>query len=149
MGTGLIGTSVALALRAGGTVTHLIDTDPRAARTAEALGAGTTGMPREVVDLAVVAVPPTQVAPVLASLQAQGVARFYTDVAGVKSLPRREAEALGCDLTSMVGGHPLAGGGGGGPRPPPPPHHPARPPGPGPTAATTNHAHKKPQPQGG
>ncbi|MGA5419733.1 prephenate dehydrogenase [Streptomyces lavendulocolor] len=110
VGTGLIGTSVALALRAGGTVTHLIDTDPRAARTAEALGAGTTGMPRDVVDLAVVAVPPTQVAPVLASLQVQGVARFYTDVAGVKSLPRREAEALGCDLTSMVGGHPLAGG---------------------------------------
>ncbi|MCX4820177.1 prephenate dehydrogenase [Streptomyces sp. NBC_01142] len=110
VGTGLIGTSVALALRAGGTATHLIDIDPVAARTAEALGAGTTEKPPDVVDIAVLAVPPTQVAPVLASLQKQGVARVYTDVASVKSLPRREAEALGCDLTSVVGGHPLAGG---------------------------------------
>lgn len=110
VGTGLIGTSVALALRAGGTATHLRDADPSAARTAEALGAGTTEAPRGRVDLAVLAVPPAQVAPVLRSLQQQGVARFYTDVAGVKSLPHREARALGCDLASVVGGHPLAGG---------------------------------------
>jgi prephenate dehydrogenase len=110
VGTGLIGTSVALALRAGGIATHLVDADPAAARTAEALGAGTTERPDGVVDLAVLAVPPTQVAPVLASLQKDGVARFYTDVAGVKALPVREAEALGCDLASMVGGHPLVGG---------------------------------------
>ncbi|MEV6395107.1 prephenate dehydrogenase [Streptomyces sp. NPDC051907] len=110
VGTGLIGTSIALALRAAGVGTHLIDVDPVAARTAEALGAGTTRPPPDVVDIAVLAVPPTQVAPVLAASQKEGLARCYTDVASVKSLPRRETEALGCDLASVVGGHPLAGG---------------------------------------
>ncbi|MEU9291568.1 prephenate dehydrogenase [Streptomyces sp. NPDC048275] len=110
VGTGLIGTSVALALRRRGVDTYLLDTDPTAAHTAEALGAGRAQEPPEVADLAVLAVPPVQVAPVLADLQKRGIARFYTDVASVKSLPGREIEALGCELTAVVGGHPLAGG---------------------------------------
>ncbi|MGW2332211.1 prephenate dehydrogenase [Streptomyces sp. NPDC001700] len=109
-GTGLIGTSIALALRGRGITTYLIDADPAALRTAEALGAGRAEEPREVADIAVLAVPPVQVAPVLAMLQKRGTARFYTDVASVKGLPCREIEALGCEMTSVVGGHPLAGG---------------------------------------
>lgn len=110
VGTGLIGTSVALALRQQGVTTYLLDADPAAAQTAETLGAGLAQEPPEVADIAVLAVPPVWVAPVLAALQKQGLARFYTDVASVKTLPCRDTEALGCELTSVVGGHPLAGG---------------------------------------
>ncbi|WP_328948361.1 prephenate dehydrogenase [Streptomyces sp. NBC_00184] len=109
-GTGLIGTSIALALRERGITTYLTDADPAALQTAEALGAGRAEEPREVADIAILAVPPVQVAPVLAMLQKRGTARFYTDVASVKGLPSKRIEALGCDLTSVVGGHPLAGG---------------------------------------
>jgi prephenate dehydrogenase len=110
VGSGLIGTSVALALRARGVATYLLDSDPTAAHTAAALGAGRAEEPPEVADIAVLAVPPVRVAPVLADLQKRGIARFYSDVASVKGLPCRETEALGCELTAFVGGHPLAGG---------------------------------------
>jgi prephenate dehydrogenase len=57
----------------------------------------------------VLAVPPRAVAPALARAQAAGLARWYTDVASVKTLPVQQARAAGCDLTSFVPGHPLSG----------------------------------------
>ena len=60
-------------------------------------------------DLAVLAVPPDAVAPVLAAAQAAGLAACYTDVASVKARPLAAARALGCDLARYVPGHPLAG----------------------------------------
>jgi prephenate dehydrogenase len=61
------------------------------------------------IDLAVIAVPPAAVASTLADAQARRLARVYTDVASVKRLPVQQAAALGCDLSSFVPGHPLAG----------------------------------------
>ncbi|MBM4792062.1 prephenate dehydrogenase [Streptomyces sioyaensis] len=116
VGTGLIGTSVALALTARGVTTYLIDRDGAAARTAAALGAGTAGAPPAPVDLAVLAVPPGKVAEVLEEHQKDGLARAYTDVASVKGRPQAELAARGCDLTSFVGGHPMAGRERSGPR---------------------------------
>ncbi|MFE9575162.1 prephenate dehydrogenase [Nocardia sp. NPDC006044] len=110
IGTGLIGTSVALALRENGVRTYLHDRDPAAAATAAARGAGVLGLPSSMVDLAVIAVPPSSIAAVLAECQANGLARCYTDVGSAKTEPLAEAEATGCDLTSYVGGHPMAGG---------------------------------------
>ncbi|GAA4904247.1 prephenate dehydrogenase [Nonomuraea thailandensis] len=109
VGTGLVGTSVALALRAHAVTVHLRDADPEAVRTAASLGAGTARPPSGAVDLAVVAVPPPHVAGVLAGLQAEGVAAHHTDVASVKAEAQREAVALGCDTSSYIGGHPMAG----------------------------------------
>ena len=176
IGTGLIGTSVALALRPRGVEVWLADADPAAARLAADIGAGTvlSGMPGTVpgvtapagtepagtepagtepagtepagtepagtepagtepagtepagtepvggvpaglvppggpADIAVLAVPPEAIAETLASAQAHGIARWYTDVASVKSLPVARAQALGCDMTSFVPGHPLSG----------------------------------------
>jgi prephenate dehydrogenase len=109
IGTGLIGTSVALTLAERGVTTYLIDRDPSAARTAAARGAGTTEPPGAPVDLAVLAVPPGSVAAVLEEHQKGGLARAYTDVASVKSPPQADMEARGCDLASFVGGHPMAG----------------------------------------
>ncbi|MFJ4684065.1 prephenate dehydrogenase [Streptomyces sp. NPDC091377] len=109
IGTGLIGTSVALALVQRGVTVHLADHDPEQARTAVALGAGTEAAPEGPVDLAVVAAPPAHVAGVLADAMRRGVARGYLDVASVKGGPRRELEAQGLDLTPYLGTHPMSG----------------------------------------
>jgi len=111
IGTGLIGTSIALALRERRDArVWLTDTDPSAARLAADLGAGsllTAG--HGPADIAVLAVPPEAVAVTLARAQARGLARWYTDVASVKQLPVAQARAAGCDMTSYLPGHPLAG----------------------------------------
>jgi prephenate dehydrogenase len=109
IGTGLIGTSVALALSARGVTVHLQDHDGGQSRTAAALGAGTDEPATGPVDLAVVAVPPAHIAATLADAQRRGAARGYLDVGSVKGGPRRELSALGCDLASYLGTHPLSG----------------------------------------
>ncbi len=113
VGTGMIGTSVALALRRHGTAVWLSDADESAARLAADLGAGrllADGAPPDgPADIAVLAVPPAAVAGCLAQAQRRGLAVCYTDVASVKELPWRRAGELGCDLTSFVPGHPMAG----------------------------------------
>ncbi|RSN30398.1 prephenate dehydrogenase [Amycolatopsis sp. WAC 04169] len=108
VGTGLIGTSVALALRERGVAVYLSDVDARAVRLARDLGAGREWTGEEA-DLALIAVPPHLVGERLADLQRRGAARVYTDVASVKVDPIADAERLGCDLSSYVPGHPLAG----------------------------------------
>jgi prephenate dehydrogenase len=111
LGTGLIGTSIALALREHDATVWLADADPAAARLAADLGAGEPlpHTPAEPADIAVIAVPPAAVAATLAQAQTQGLARCYTDVASVKQLPVAQARERGCDLTRYVPGHPLAG----------------------------------------
>ncbi|MFC5907391.1 prephenate dehydrogenase [Streptacidiphilus monticola] len=109
IGTGLIGTSAALALSARGVAVHLRDADEDAARTAASLGAGTVEPPVTPVDLAIIAVPPALVGRVLAAAQAEGLARHYTDVASVKEGPRQDVVALGCDTVHYIGSHPMAG----------------------------------------
>ncbi|MFG1665905.1 prephenate dehydrogenase [Streptomyces sp. Y7] len=115
VGAGPIGCSVGLALRRHGVVTYLIDTDQEAARRAEVRGAGVAEAPPQPADIAVVAVPPGQVAQVLAQHQRRGTARVYTEVSGVKVRLYQEARAQGCDLTALVAGHPVVGAGGSGP----------------------------------
>lgn len=78
-------------------------------QVAASRGAGVAGPPPAMVDIAVLAVPPGSIAAVLAEHQAMGFARVYTDVGSVKAGPLAEAEAIGCDLTSYIGGHPLVG----------------------------------------
>ncbi|WP_407703867.1 prephenate dehydrogenase [Streptomyces smaragdinus] len=109
IGTGLIGTSVALALTAQGVTVHLTDRDPAQAAAAQALGAGRTEPAAGPVDLAVIAVPPDHVAPVLADCQRLDVARSYTDVASVKSGPWQAVTDAGLDTGRYLGGHPMAG----------------------------------------
>ncbi|MGM9464653.1 prephenate dehydrogenase [Streptomyces murinus] len=109
IGTGLIGTSAALALTQRGVTVHLADHDPEQARTAAALGAGTDAAPEGPVDLVIVAAPPAHVAGLLADAMRQGLARGYLDVASVKGGPRRELEALGLDLGAYLGTHPMSG----------------------------------------
>jgi prephenate dehydrogenase len=113
IGTGLIGTSIALALRAAGTRVWLTDADQGAAQLAVDLGAGALLQPdaalAEPADVAVLAMPPAMVATSLLAAQRSGLARCYTDVASVKELPLLGAAELGCDLATYVPGHPLSG----------------------------------------
>lgn len=109
LGTGLIGTSAALALSARGVRVHLSDRDPERVRTAASLGAGTEEEPAEPVDLAVVAVPPAHIAPSVAEVQRRGLARGVIDVGSVKGGPRRELDALGADQARYLGSHPMSG----------------------------------------
>jgi prephenate dehydrogenase len=115
VGTGLIGTSIALALRGHGVEVLLADRDGEAVRLAAGVGAGTPlpggvpGYDAAPADLAVLAVPPGSVPSVLLDVQKRALANAYTDVAGVKQAPVSEAARLGCDLRAFVGGHPLAG----------------------------------------
>ncbi len=112
IGTGLIGTSIGLAL-GGRDVWLRDDHDPAAAALAADLGAGVLHEGQcegQCADLAVLAVPPEAVATTLLSAQRDGLARWYTDVASVKRLPVRAARAaMACDSQSYVPGHPLAG----------------------------------------
>jgi prephenate dehydrogenase len=112
-GTGLIGTSVALALRAQGTEVWLSDADPATAKLAADLGAGNV-VPdlrdaKGIADVAVLAMPPAAVGAQLAFTQECAVADVYTDVASVKVLPVQQARSLRCELDRYVPGHPLAG----------------------------------------
>ncbi len=112
IGTGLIGTSIALALRAAGTRVWLSDADQGAAQLAADLGAGellTADGSAAPADIAVLAVPPAMVARSLLDAQRAGLAACYTDVASVKELPLRGAADLGCDLATFVPGHPMSG----------------------------------------
>lgn len=110
VGTGMIGTSVALALRRRGVPVKLDDRDGEMAAEAQRLGAGTTLRPDDPpADVVVIATPPATVVRVLRDAQRRGLGKVYTDVASVKSRILSEAAAAGCTLANYVPGHPMAG----------------------------------------
>lgn len=115
LGTGLIGTSVALAVRHRGVEVLLADSDTAALWQSVERGAGSVLLTDAHADLVVIATPPSAVAGVLLHAQRRGLGEVYTDVASIKAGVIQAATDLGCDLTSYVPGHPLAGGESSGP----------------------------------
>ena len=111
VGTGLIGTSVALAVRAAGGSVFLSDADPHRLATAVSAGAGEPVEPAGGVDadLVLVAVPPRLVGTVAAEHLRLSSASIVSHVSSVQALPQREVEGSGGDLARFVGGHPIAG----------------------------------------
>jgi prephenate dehydrogenase len=108
LGCGLIGTSIGMAVGSDADVL-LFDVDAERVALAVRRGAGRAWDGRETVTTVVVAVPPHVTATQLFEAQARHLARTYTHVASVQSQVQYEVEALGCDLSTVVGGHPLAG----------------------------------------
>ena len=109
VGTGLLGTSVGLALSQAGVEVWLSDLNHEHVRTASGLGAGILAPAEGVAQLTVVAVPPDHIAAhVVAALTRGGV---VTDVGSVKGLPLEEVidGASEDELSRYVGGHPMAG----------------------------------------
>lgn len=110
VGTGLLGTSLALALRAAGVDVLLRDVSADHLRTASGLGAGRPASDRDRPQLVVVAVPPDHLGAVIREVLARTAASgaVVTDVGSVKSAPLAAVADLP-GVERYVGGHPMAG----------------------------------------
>ena len=113
-GTGLIGTSVGLALRRQGHDVQLWDVDTSRARTAAGLGAGITvddldDLAAAPVDHAVVAVPPEVTPQVVSTLLRLGIAATVSDVSAVQTHHPVDIEISEVDASAFCGSHPMAG----------------------------------------
>ena len=109
VGTGLIGTSIALACRRAGLDVLLTDTEPDHVRTASGLGAGRARGAEDEPQLVVVAVPPDALGDAIrAALDQAGDATVVTDVGSVKE-PPLAAVAAHPRARQYVGSHPMAG----------------------------------------
>lgn len=109
VGTGLLGTSIALGLREAGTRVLLADTSPTALALARDVGAGEVDDGRTPCELVVVATPPDITADVVGAELAAHPGATVTDVASVKAGVAARLEESGADLGRFVGGHPMAG----------------------------------------
>ncbi|MCK8609584.1 prephenate dehydrogenase [Agromyces sp. C10] len=115
VGTGLLGTSIALGLRGRGIDVILADVSPTHVALAVDLGAGRPALPGDAPQLVVVAVPPDVTARVVADELAAFPDAIVTDVASVKAGILAELESTGADVARYIGSHPLAGRERGGP----------------------------------
>lgn len=110
IGAGLIGTSIALALKAQGREVFLSDTDADALRTGLDKSGASSWSEGTAIDLVVVATPPSTVADVIRAAAHDHPDAVITDVASVKgaifAALADEPEAV---LSRIVGGHPMAG----------------------------------------
>jgi prephenate dehydrogenase len=110
IGSGLIGTSVALAAGAAGWQVWIDDIDADRLRVATTLGAGSSWQPRrERVDLAVVAAPPSITGEVAAAVIRTGLATTVTHVCSIQAPPRRYLETTAAPTDRFLGSHPIAG----------------------------------------
>lgn len=115
VGTGLIGTSIALGARRAGFEVTGWDRDPEVAARAAATGAlearGTLGEAVEGVDLVVVCTPIAAVASTVAGVLAAAPTAIVTDAASIKSrIVQEVADVVGPEgLGRFVPGHPMGG----------------------------------------
>lgn len=108
VGTGLIGTSIALSLRRAGVEVVLEDTNVSALQEAVYRGAGSVFVDQQPT-LVVVAVPPDTAARSLAQVSQRFQAATITDTTSAKGHILDQAIVLGADPHRLVGGHPMAG----------------------------------------
>lgn len=116
IGTGLIGTSLALSLRRVGVTVWLEDRDPGPLQVAVSMGAGeplaaqlAAGADPARVGLVVVAVPPAVTPARVTDALRRYPNAVVTDVASVKVPVLRVLAAAGVAAGRYVGGHPMAG----------------------------------------
>lgn len=112
VGTGLLGTSLGLALARQGIVAQLVDNSKSALRLAIEYGAGVEAHSEP--DLVVVCVPPDSTAEIVIEQLRQHPSAFVTDVASVKAEIARQVAESGLG-ERYVGSHPMAGREKGGP----------------------------------
>ena len=107
VGSGLIGSSIGLALRTHGVEVTMVDSDPRAQGIAQDLMASE---PSEVaVDLVVIATPLSQYSEVIKSEYQSNLNSSFIDIGSVKIKAKVEALASMGDLSSFLPTHPMAG----------------------------------------
>ena len=106
VGSGLIGTSIALALASRGIPVEMTDSDPDRAALAQDL-VGFKGL--EQVDLVVLSLPTSQLHRVLESEFSLNPKSVFMDVGSVKTKPVREIELFPEQSRRFCGSHPMAG----------------------------------------
>lgn len=109
VGSGLLGTSIGLALRERAVDVILDDASPSSARLALDYGAGRAPADGDAPGLVIVCVPPDVTAAVVAQELVANPDAVVCDVASVKGSIATELVQLGADLTRYVGTHPMAG----------------------------------------
>jgi prephenate dehydrogenase len=109
VGSGLLGASIGLGLRAHDVDVVVEDASPSARNLAIAYGAGRASAADDAPGLIVVAVPPDVTADVVAAELDRFPDALVTDVASVKVAPLEELRARGVDLSRYIGSHPMAG----------------------------------------
>ena len=111
VGTGLLGTSLALALRAAGVEVQLADTSPTSLALARDMGAGALhGKDSPEPQIVVVATPPDVTADVVVAQLSAHPSAVVTDVASVKERVVNEVRSrAGAEARRYVGSHPMAG----------------------------------------
>lgn len=109
VGTGLIGTSIGLALTKLGVAVSLSDSSPANARLAFDYGAGLPSSQTDNPSLVIVCVAPDVTAAVVRDELLRFPSAVVTDVASVKSPILDDLSELGSDLSRYVGSHPMAG----------------------------------------
>lgn len=107
VGSGLIGSSIALALVARGVRVTMVDIDPAAASLAQDLvGDAPLNLP---VDLTIIASPVSTVSSVINGEIEQSLNLGFIDISSVKVNPVLEVSALGLDMSRFLPTHPMAG----------------------------------------
>lgn len=106
VGSGLIGSSIGLALTAKGISVTMVDIDPAAAKLAQDLMGST---PSEKSEVTLVASPLSTVSAVIKSEIQQGLNLGFIDISSVKVKPILEVSALDLDMSYFLPSHPMAG----------------------------------------
>ncbi len=109
VGSGLIGTSIGLALTQAGIKVLLSDSSPAVQDLAVDFGAGQKFQDGQSPSLVVVCVPPDVTASVIQQQLELHPEATVTDVASVKATILEKLETTSADLSRYVGSHPMAG----------------------------------------
>ena len=109
IGSGLLGTSIGLALRNLGVEVSLEDSSPANVSLAIDFGAGRKLGTEDIVSLVVVCVPPDVAAETIISALNRFPNAVVTDVASVKEIILRDVLSSGSESSRYVGSHPMAG----------------------------------------
>jgi len=107
IGSGLIGSSIGLALSTRGVSVTMVDIDPQASQLAQDL----MGRERSTVEpqLILIASPISTISQVIREEIAQGFNLGFIDISSVKVNPKVEALASGLELKNFLPTHPMAG----------------------------------------
>lgn len=109
IGSGLLGTSIGLALTNLGVDVSLEDSSPAVLSLAKDFGAGRSLNADDTVALVIVCVPPDVAAETISSAIQRFPKAVVTDVASVKSSILNDLRNSGADSSHYVGSHPMAG----------------------------------------
>jgi prephenate dehydrogenase len=110
VGSGLIGTSIGLALSAQGVRVLMTDKDPAASALAQSLvGSHPQTKSPEVFDVVVLAVPPSSFKKVIEEESKLHPSSTFVDILSIKTKPLLEVQGYADVASRFVGTHPMAG----------------------------------------